>query len=110
MRFRKTDGSAHGLSNLDIIYLDNFSVPGVYDDQNKTTETFRENHYRISTVDSYNFDIPIAVDPLIANSINRPADSSLGVYKPNSTFNCTAGVVTVVNSSIPHGLANGNVV
>ena len=110
LRFRKTDGSAHGLSNLDIIYLENFSAPGIYDEKNKTTETFRDNQYRISVVDAQNYDIPIAVDPLIAASINRPADSSLGVYKPNMTFNCLAGNPTTVNSSIPHGLANGNTV
>ena len=81
LRLRKTDGSAHGLSNLDIIYLENFSVPGIYDEKNKTTETFKDNQYRISVVDAQNFDIPIAVDPIVAASINRPADSSLGVYK-----------------------------
>lgn len=32
LRFRKTDGSAHVLSNLDIVYIENFSVPGLYDE------------------------------------------------------------------------------
>lgn len=50
LRFRNTDGSPHNLSNLDIIYLDNFSVPGLFDDKNKTVATFRDNQYRISVV------------------------------------------------------------
>ena len=108
LRFRNADGSPHNLSNLDIIYLENFSVPGLYDEKNKTVATFRDNQYRISVVSPTQFDIPIAVDPQVANSINRPADSTLGVYKLNMTFNCTAGNPTVVNSSIPHGLANSN--
>lgn len=108
LRFRNTDGSPHNLSNLDIIYLDNFSVPGLFDEKNKTVSTFRDNQYRISVVNPTQFDIPIAVDPQIANNINRPADSALGVYKQNMTFNCIAANPTIINSPIPHGLANGN--
>ena len=52
LRFRKTDGTDHGLSNLDIVYLENFSVPGIYDEKNKTTDTYRDNLYRISVVDA----------------------------------------------------------
>lgn len=85
-------------------------MPGIYDEKNKTTDTYKDNLYRISVADAQNFDIPVAVDPLIAASINRPADSALGVYKPNMTFNCIAGNPTLINSSIPHGLANGNAI
>lgn len=108
IRLRNTDGSPHNLSNLDIIYIENFSVPGVYDEKNKTTNTYKENQYRISVVSATEFDIPVPVDPQIAANINRPADSSLGVYKQNMTFNCIVGNPTIVNSTIPHGLANGN--
>ncbi len=83
LRLRNTDGSAHNLSNLDIVYIDNFSVPGLYDDKNKTTNTYRDNQYRISVVSPTEFDIPVPVDTNVANSINRPADASLGVYRPN---------------------------
>ncbi len=32
LRFRRVDGQAHNLSNLDIIFIDNFSVPGLLSD------------------------------------------------------------------------------
>jgi hypothetical protein len=63
LRLRNTDGSNHNLSNLDIIYIENFAVPGLFDSNNKTVPTFRENHYRISVVSATEFDIPIATDP-----------------------------------------------
>ncbi len=100
LRFRNIDGTPHNLSNLDIIYIDNFSVPGLYDEKNKQTATFKDNQYRISVISATEFDIPIPVDPQIANSINRPADSTLGVYKPNLLANCTAGNPTIINSPI----------
>ena len=70
--------------------------------------TYKDNQYRISVISATEFDIPVPVDPQVANSINRPADSSLGVYKPDIFANCTAGAPTIINSPIPHGLANGN--
>ena len=81
LRFRQVSGLQHGLSNLDIVYLDNFAVPGVYDVTNPNQLTNRLYQYRISVVSATEFEIPIEVTAEIANSINRPADPQLGVYR-----------------------------
>lgn len=110
IRLRRVDGQPHNLSNLDIVFIDNFAVPGLVTSENKLAPTFKQNQYRISVVDALNFDIPVPVDPNIAASINRPADSTLGVYSYNMTFNCNPAIATLITSPIPHGLVNGDVV
>jgi hypothetical protein len=41
LRFRRVDGQVHNLSNLDIVFLDNFAVPGLVSNENKLAPTFK---------------------------------------------------------------------
>jgi hypothetical protein len=41
LRFRRVDGQPHNLSNLDIVFIDNFAVPGLVTSENKIAPTFK---------------------------------------------------------------------
>lgn len=80
------------MTGFDIVSIQNFDVPGVLSLDSKNASTYRDNYYRINVVDSVNFEVPIVLEPAIANSINRPGDPTLGYYKAPVTCNALPSI------------------
>lgn len=86
-------------------------MPSILSQENVYQPTYRSNQYRVSVLDAQRFQVPVILANNIVNSINRPADPSLGVYAGNVNCQVVApGIPTVITSPIPHGLVNGDVV